>query len=238
MRFVFVGSSSLTVATAQRLVHRGHEVVIIERKRERIELLQETLDCGFLLGDGSKPAILREAAPQEVDLLFCLTSNDQTNIIASLVGRSLGFHKAVTRIEDPDFEHICMELELYNFIVPARTIARHLVDFAEGQNAVELSAMIKGDARLFLFVASAEEADTLVHELQLPAMARVVCIYRNGEFIWPGMDVKLKDDDEVVVIAHSQHLEALKSRWGHQGKTARRHEANQEASTEGGGQVF
>lgn len=237
MRFVFVGSSRLSVSTAERLVQRGHEVVIIERARERINALQETLDCGFLLGDGTKPAILREAAPGETDLLFCLTSNDQANIIASLVGRSLGFHKAVTRIEDPDFEHICMELELYNFIVPARTIARHLVDFAEGQNAVELSAMIKGDARLFLFVAGPEEADAVVHELDLPSMSRVICVYRGGEFIWPGRDAKLKDDDEVVIITHGDHLEALKERWGGQGKTGRPHDRSG-APDAGGGQVF
>jgi trk system potassium uptake protein TrkA len=230
MRFVFIGTSKLSVSTAKRLVQRGHEVVMIEQERGRIETLQEELDCGFLHGDGSKPGILREAAPEDTDLLFCLTSNDQTNIISSLVGRSLGFHKAVTRIEDSDFEHICMELELYNFIVPARTIARHLADFAEGQNTVELSAMIKGDARLFLFVADSEEEGTIVHQLDLPPMARIISIYRDNEFVWPGRDTRLKDHDEVVIITHGKHLEALKKRWGGKAKTVRHHDHRPGAS--------
>lgn len=241
MRFVFVGSSNLTLSTVRQLVQRGHEVVIIERDRERIEALQEELDCGFLHGDGSKPAILREAAPSETDLLFCLTANDQTNILASLVGRSLGFHKAVTRIEDADFEHICLELQLFNFIVPARTIGRHLADFAEGQNAVELSAMIKGDARLFQLIAGPDQHGLPVQELELPPMARVICVYREGEFLWPGREARFREGDEAVIITHGKHLETLEQRWAAQGRTARLagdSQGNQPPQANGSGRIY
>jgi trk system potassium uptake protein len=101
MRAVFVGASSIAVMAARFMLKRGHEVVIIERNRERIDALSEQLDCGFLHGDGSTPALLREADPEHSDCLFCLTGQDQTNILASLVGRSLGFARVVTKIEDP-----------------------------------------------------------------------------------------------------------------------------------------
>ena len=61
MRMVFVGSSKLTLATVHLLIRRGHELILIERDKDRIESLAEELDCGFLHGDGSKPTILREA---------------------------------------------------------------------------------------------------------------------------------------------------------------------------------
>ena len=62
MRIVLVGGSSVAVDTARLLLGRHHEVVIIERDKDRVAVLAETLDCGFLHGDGSRPAILREAA--------------------------------------------------------------------------------------------------------------------------------------------------------------------------------
>lgn len=68
---------------------------------------------------------------------------------ASLVGRSLGFKRVVTRIEDPSYEHLCIELGLTDLIVPDYTIARYLADLCAGSNPLELSAVIKGDARLF-----------------------------------------------------------------------------------------
>ncbi|KPJ95901.1 MAG: potassium transporter, partial [Gammaproteobacteria bacterium SG8_15] len=53
MRGVIIGSSTLSVMTARILLKRGHEVVIIEKDKERIESLTESLDCGVLHGDGS-----------------------------------------------------------------------------------------------------------------------------------------------------------------------------------------
>jgi len=133
MRFVFVGAGSLALLTCRLLVERHHQVVIIERDPAVIELLREELDVGFIQGDGSRPAILREANPEATDLLFCLTHDDQANIIASLVARSLGYRRVVTKIEDPELEHICAELGLADALVPMHTVGRYLADMAEGQ---------------------------------------------------------------------------------------------------------
>lgn len=213
MRAVFVGAGSLSVMSVQLLLKRGHEVVIVERDKSIIDALSENLDAGFLHGDGSKPAILREADPEQTDVLFCLTGNDQANILASLVGRSLGFKRVVTKIEDPEFEYICLELGLEETIVPSRTIARHLADMFEGRDPLELLAMIRGDARAFSFIARKSEAGLAVNELDLPDTSRIVCLYRDEETILPTGDTKLKDGDQVVIIAHRKDIETLQERW-------------------------
>lgn len=212
MRAVIIGTSNLAVRTAQLLLKRGHEVVIVERELARIEALGGELDCGYVHGDGSKPAILRETDPAATDLLFAMTGNDQTNIIASLVGRSLGFRRTVTRIEDPSFEHICIELGLEDTIVPSRTIGRHLADLFEGRDPLDLSAMIRDEARAFAFVAK-ETDEVALSALELPESSRVICLYRDGRFMVPRDDTRLKSGDEVVIITHSRHLPALLERW-------------------------
>lgn len=213
MRAVFVGASSISVMAARTLLKRGHEVVIIERNRERIDTLGEQLDCGFLHGDGSTPALLREADPEHSDCLFCLTGQDQTNILASLVGRSLGFARVVTKIEDPEFEHICIELGLEDTIDPALTIGRYLADMLQGQDLLELSALVKDEARVFSFVAREDDA-MAISALDLPDESRVICLYRDGKFTFPESDTKLQSGDEVVVLTHSRNLAKLKQRWG------------------------
>jgi len=213
MRAVFIGSGSLSTMTAHLLLNRNHEVVIVEQDKARIDNLAENMDCGFLHGDGSKPAILREASPELTDILFCLTSNDQTNILASLVGRSLGFKRTVTKIEDPEFEHICIELGLEDTIIPARTIGRFLADMFEGQDPLELSTMIRDEARAFSFVVH-EGDEGPVANLNLPDKTRIVCLYRKGEFILPQDGTMLKVNDEVVMLAHRDKLPALQERWG------------------------
>ena len=133
MRLVFLGATALAVRTAHALIEAGHKVVIIERNAERIEELSEQLDCAFLHGDGSKPDMLKEADPGNTDILYCVTNHDQTNIIASLIGMSLGVPRVVTMIEDEEFLPICEELGLKDTILPVRTVSRHLAGLAKLQ---------------------------------------------------------------------------------------------------------
>jgi trk system potassium uptake protein TrkA len=214
MRFVFIGGGTLSLLTARMLAERRHEVVIIERDLEAIEELQEELDAGVIHGDGSRPAILREADPDATDLLFCLTHDDQANIIASLVALSLGFRRVVTKIEDPELEHICAELGLADSLVPMHTVGRYLADMAEGQNIIELSDILRGEARIFSFRVTEAEA-VRISELSLPDSARAVCIYRNGdEFLFAEADTRLKAGDEVILLTRAGYLKGLRERFG------------------------
>ena len=212
MRAVLVGGSTLSQMTAQLLLKGGHEVVIIDNDKALLDELAHEMDCGFLHGDGSKPAILKEADPEHTDMLFCLTNNDQINILASLVGRSLGFSEVVTRIEDAELEHICIELGLTNTIIPARTIGRFLADKFEGRDALEISTLIRYEARVYSFVIHAADICPF-RDLPLPDQSRVICIYRGGEYVIPGEDDTLKKGDEVLIVTHRKHLKALDERW-------------------------
>ena len=212
MRAVIIGAGSLPLMTARSLLKRGHEVVIIDRDKERIDVLADEIDCGFLCGDGSNPAVLREADPVHTEFLFCLTNNDQANIIAGLVGRSLGFQRVITRIENPEFEHICIELGLEDTIIPALTIGRYLADMFEGQDMLELSTLLKDDARVFSFVCSEADAGP-IGDLALPEGAAVICLYRDGKFKLAEDGTELKAGDEVVVLTRERNLSLFRKRW-------------------------
>ena len=158
MRAIFVGASPLTVMAARRLLKGGHDVVIIEEDKERISTLSETLDCGFIHGDGSRPAVLEELSPGESDMLFCLSSEDQDNIIASLVAQTMDFRRVITKIEDPDFQVICTKLGLDDVIVPDRDVGERLADLVEGHDVADLSAAVESGIRFFHFVAREQDA--------------------------------------------------------------------------------
>ena len=212
MRTVFIGAGEVSIGTAKALIKKGHEVVIIETDKEKIDELSEEMDCSFLHGDGSQPKILREVNPAQTEVLYCLTDNDQANVIASLVGRSLGFKRVVTSISDTQFEDICHELGLKDTIIPFRTISRYLEDMVGGTENVELSTVLKDEARFFTFTAEEENA-VPVKELNLPAEAHAVCYYREGRFALTDEGTKLQKGDEVVVLTHSKNMPALQERW-------------------------
>jgi trk system potassium uptake protein TrkA len=198
MRTVFIGAGEVSIETAKALVKKGHEVVIIETDKAKIDELSDEIDCSFLHADGSRPAVLREVNPEHTDILFCLTDSDQANVIASLVGRSLGFKRVVTSVRDEQFEGICHELRLE--------------DMVGGSTNLELSTVLKDEARVFTFEASEEDAGA-VKELKLPTEARVVMYYREGKFALADEGASLHEGDEVVILTHSKNLKELERRW-------------------------
>ncbi|WP_027362119.1 potassium channel family protein [Halodesulfovibrio aestuarii] len=212
MRTVFIGAGQVSIETAKALVEKSHEVIIVENDKTKIDELSDDMDCSFLLGDGSRPDILREVNPEHTDILFCLTDSDQSNVIASLVGRSLGFKRIVTSIRDKQFAGICHELGLTDTIIPSRTISRYLVDMVGGSKNVELSTVLKDEARFFMFIAEEEDA-VVVNKLKLPVDARVVCYYREGKFAHANEDTALRVGDEIVILTHSKSLNELEKRW-------------------------
>jgi trk system potassium uptake protein len=190
MRAVFVGAGSLAVMTARHLLKRGHEVVMIESDKERIEALAEELDCGFLHGDGAaswrccaKPILQRpiscSASPATIR---------PTSWRALPAARSLGFGRVVPKIDDPEFEHLCID---------------HM----------EIIARVKDEARVFSFIAR-EEDEKRINELDLPQDSRVMFFYRDEKFTLPQLDSKLKRGDEVMLITHSRNTGKLQQRWG------------------------
>lgn len=212
MRVVFVGGGDLTVETASLLIDRKHEVVIIETDKAKVDELSETLDCSFLHGDGSKPHILSEAGPEHADFLFCLTENDQHNIIAALVGRSLGYGHVVVQIYNSEYLNICQELDLENAITPSKTIGRYLADMVAGVDILQLSSLIKGEARILKIIID-QQTKGRVEDLDLPDEARVICIYRDDKFMLVEPETTINKDDEAIILTHSKHLAALTKRF-------------------------
>ncbi len=213
MRIVFIGASDLSLRTAELLIKDGHEVIIVESNKEKIQELADEMDCSFLQGDGSDPKVLKEVNPEQTDVLFCLTDDDRVNLIAGLVGRSLNFKRVVPSIREPGFDVICRELGLQDTVIPSLTVSRFLADMARGINTMELSSITKGEARFFTFIASRDDEEPIA-DLDFPEGARVICFYREGKFHLADESSRLKRGDEVVVITHSHNLQALIERWG------------------------
>ncbi len=218
MRIVLLGTGSLSLATARLLIDHGHEVIVIEPDATKVEKLGEELDCSFITGDVSRPAVLKEVGPKNTDFLFCLAENDQANIIAALVGRTLGFGRVVTSIKDPDYGPICAELGLDDAIFLDRSLALDLVDMVAGVERASLSAAVRGGLRFLAFRVRGEQAGTLA-DLGLPATSRVVAITRAGKSALAAEDTKLDEGDELLVVADAKAIDAVREIF-------RRHDEN------------
>jgi len=82
----------------------------------------------------------------------------------------------------------------------------------EGRAPLDLSTMIRDEARIFSF-SLPDEFDGTIATLELLNNSRVVCVYHQEKFILLSEETKLTTDDEAVVIVHQDSLAELEKRW-------------------------
>ena len=87
--------------------------------------------------------------------------------------------------------------------------ARRLVDLVEGRGVVELSTVLRGDARFFVMPVTEDEAGPL-SELQLPSGTRVLYGYHEDELFLPEDDTRLRAGDDLVLLTNSEQLKEWK----------------------------
>ena len=104
------------------------------------------------------------------------------------------------------------DFQLVDVIVPNYTISRYLADMCEGRNPLALSAAIKGEARIFSFVAREQDEGT-VKDMDLPDGCRVMFLYRKDKFIFADAETSLQKGDEVVIVSRKKVLPKLQERW-------------------------
>jgi len=215
MRVLIVGSSRLALQTAEIFIGRGDEVVVIEISKEKAAYLAETMDIAVVEGDGADPSVQLAAEAQDADAFIAATRDDQTNIVAALVARKFGIEEVIVKLENPDYIPICEDLGLDKLALPELSFAMYVSEMARGLNLAEIGELLRGDARLFRFIADERLVGEPVYELnrELPEDTAVVVVLRHEGFLPAREEVVLQAGDEVLVVTRQRNLAELTERY-------------------------
>src|SRR3989304_4828353 len=82
MRIVIIGAGDVGTFLAKGL-SAEHDIIVIEKNKEKVERIKESLDVLVIHGDGDNPAILKEAEIEKADIVLAVSGDDRTNILSS-----------------------------------------------------------------------------------------------------------------------------------------------------------
>ncbi|WP_306118859.1 MULTISPECIES: TrkA family potassium uptake protein [unclassified Roseitalea] len=211
MRTVIVGASRFGTATAQELIEDGHEVVIVDSDAHKLEELADRLDCGFIEGDGTLPSVLRDAFGDHADALVLLTNEDDVNILAAVVGRSIGFERVIPQIVRAELLAVCDELELKDVITPHSTVARSIVQALKDQSDTSVDLRLHKGIRVVGYAITADRDGKTVGELDLPGDSRVIARAHGEEETLVDDDTELKEGDHLIIAVAADALEDVEA---------------------------
>lgn len=205
-RVIIAGGGNIGFYVAQELEKREPQtrVKIIEASRPRALEIADLLHRAVILnGSALDQNILREADVEDADTMVALTNDDQANIIACVMAKTLGCLRNLTLINNVSYPALANTLGIDAYVNPrAVTISRVLRHVRRGR-IESVHSLQNGAAEVI--EAEALETSPLVgrplRALELPVGVRIGAIYRKNAAIEITGDTQIVARDRVVMFA-------------------------------------
>jgi trk system potassium uptake protein TrkA len=208
MYVVVAGGGKIGANVTRTLLERGHEVTLIEQRRDRFARLEDEFDYSIHLGDATELYVLERAGIQRPpDLVIAVTGDDEDNIIIGQLAREkYAVPKVIARVNDPrnqqhfDLLGISPTISAVQDImakieheVPGMADLIHLLEL-EQENLEIIEVTIDKNS---------PAAGKTVEGLPLPEEARLILVARDGQAEIAVGATKLQANDRVMAILQS-----------------------------------
>ena len=203
--FVLVAGAGKVGSNLARALRRmGHEVTIIEQRRDRFVQLEEEFEHAAIVGDATEIFVLERAGiARPPDIVAALTGDDEDNlIICQLSKEKYGVQKVIARVNDPRNQ---AHFDLLG-ISPTVSATRGLMALIEHEvpehDLVHLLELRKENLEIVEVQIDngAPAAGKTVEKLDLPEGSRLISIMRNGRSEIAVGSTELQPGDQVLAI--------------------------------------
>ncbi len=212
---MIAGGGKISVFLARLLIESGISVKIIERNRERCEMLSELLPKAKIInGDATDRDLLEEEGLAETEAFLSLTGMDEENILLSLHAGRHSKAKLFTKINRVNFQEVISNLPLGTVIHPKRITAEIISQYIRAmQNSlgsnVETLHELPGAEALEFRVKEHRFNGVRIQDMPIRQDVLLCCINRNGHLIIPrGQDV-MREGDTVIVVSTRKGMSDL-----------------------------
>ena len=217
-RVMIMGGGRTAVYLTRLLEESGIDVTIVERSRERCDLLCDLVPQAHIVcGDATFSDVLQEDGIATADGFVALTGDDGDNIITSLYARSCRVEKVVTKVNHEHFADILNDSGLDSIVSPKEIVALQLARYVRGLSdsagsSVEtLYRLVDGKVEVLEFQVLEESACVRVplRELRLRDNILISALIRGSRTILPNGSTVIMPGDHAIVVTAAGRLRSL-----------------------------
>ena len=215
---MIVGGGKISFYLARLLCESGLQVKILEKDKERCDLLSELLPRAMVIcGDGSDQSLLMEEDLDRADALVALTNMDEENVIISMFATLREVGKVIAKINHISLDQILEKSGVDCTVTPHLISSNQIVQYVramQNSRGSGVESMVKlgsgaVEALEFHVKESFEACDVPLKTLALKKELLIASIIRGGKVIYPTGSDCIRAGDNVIVITMRQRLEDL-----------------------------
>lgn len=202
MYAIVVGGGKVGLNLTRELLDKGHEVTLIEARRDRYLRMEEELGHVVQYGDATELWVLERAGIQRAELLVAVTGDDEDNILICQVARDKYLVGSfIARVNNPR-NRPYFDLLGIRPAVSATDLILRLIEHEVPQYGLVHLLDLPGESLEVIEIEVVDGAPAVgkaVSELDLPEGSLVISVLRGGGGFVPKADTVIEAGDEVLV---------------------------------------
>lgn len=213
-RIMIAGGGKVGLRLARGLVGKC-EVKLIERHPKRCEYLASQLPTNMLIlqGDGTDEDLLIDENVSEMDLFIALTSDDEDNIMSSMLAKRLGARRVISLVNRRAYADMLEGSTIDITLSPSHTVIGELLADIRRGDVVAVHSLRRGAAEALEGIARGDVKTSRlvgrkVEEVRLPKGASIGVIVRgegkSSQVLMPHHDTLIERDDHIVIFIHDK----------------------------------
>ena len=213
LRATIVGGGVVGLSVARGLESAGWDVKLIEVDAQRCAEIAPELRGVVLHGDGSDIHLLEEEQVAAAPVFIAVTSNDEKNLLVSLIARRLGVSRIITRAERLSNERLFEQVGI-DVVRSARGAAIRKVvrDIVDTRSAVRLE-LEHGDVHVVEVEVAKGYKRTRVADLRWDLFAIIASVVRGTDVIIPDGNTHIQAGDHLMIFTSLADEEAAKAHF-------------------------
>jgi trk system potassium uptake protein len=203
--FVLVAGGGKVGSNVGRTLRRiGHEVTMIEQRRDRFTELEEEFEHAAIVGDATEIFVLERAGiARPPDLVVAVTGDDEDNMVICQMARErYGVPKVIARVNDPRNEPHFDLLGISPTISATQTIMALIEHEVPEHELIHLLELRKENLEIVevQIDKTSPSAGKRISGLKLPSGSQLISVMREGRAEIPDGETELQVGDQVLAI--------------------------------------
>lgn len=207
MYIIIIGCGRMGSTLAKELSLEGHDVSIIDRDKERLNVLGSGFNGQRIKGIEFDNDVLLDAGIERADVFLAMTPDDNINITAAQIAQNLyTVPRVIARICDPSKDYIYEKLSIET-ICPTR-LGAYILKGRITSGEIQVIASLNHDVEI-LRIAISKNRHKSVKEIEDKYSCIISGIVRGSHAILPKADDSINIGDVIVCTIDVKNKQRL-----------------------------
>ena len=214
MYIIIVGAGKVGYHLGGLLMAQGHEVMLIEQNRSKVDTLSLEFHESIMLGEGSAVEVLREAGANRADVIVAATGNDEDNLVICQIAKLVFLRpRTIARVNNPRNEELFAGLGVDASVSATKIINAMIQEQVKaGDMMIPLLTLKAGNVEIVEVELSRSShiVKKKIKDLALPPGSIFIAVFRGEEVIIPYGETEFQPEDKVIALVKRTSEQALR----------------------------